>query len=326
MYTSRENVIRSIRFQTPDRLAHDFPGKWGSDFDFTGMSPSPDSRPASGTDEWGAVWQNLGKTQLGEVKDYPLKDWADFEKLSIPDIHDPGRWERLSEARDHAGDRFLLGHGISIYERIHFIRGLENTWADIYEAPDKLRELLDILVEMNLVAVRKFADAGVDGWMFPDDWGLQNRLMISPASWRKFWKPAYARIYQASHEAGMLNFLHSCGYIVDILDDLIEVGLDAIHMDQQENMGLEQLGRRFGGRLTFFSPVDIQTAMHRSLDEVRSYCRQMARLLGRPEGGFIPRWYTDPAGAGHTQEAIDAMCEEFLLISREMYGGEAVGV
>ena len=112
--------------------------------------------------------------------------------------------------------------------------------------------------------------------------------------------------------------MHSCGYIVDILDDLIEVGLDVIHMDQQQNMGLEVLGRRFGGRLTFFAPVDIQNTMvHGTLDEIRAYCRDMVRQLGRPEGGFIPRWYSDPAGAGHRQEAIDAMCQEFLRLSAE---------
>jgi len=43
----------------------------------------------------------------------------------------------------------------------------------------------------------------------------------------------------------------------------------------------------------------------------------MVRLLGRQEGGFIARWYGDPVGAGHRQEAIDAMCEEFLALSRK---------
>jgi uroporphyrinogen decarboxylase len=86
-------------------------------------------------------------------------------------------------------------------------------------------------------------------------------------------------------------------------------------MDQQENMGLELLGRRFGGRLTFYSPVDIQFTMARgNLDEIRAYARDMVRLLGRPNGGFIPRWYSDPKGAGHTPEAVDAMCEEFLRL------------
>lgn len=320
MMTSREVVRRAIEFARPDRLPRDLPGDYGSDFAWCGPSPSPDDRPLRGVDEWGAVWDNIGISKLGEVKEFPLKRWEDWAQLKIPDIHAPRRWEALRDARAKAGARFLVGAGISIYERVHFIRGLENTWMDIFDAPDRLRELLRILVAMNLAAIERLADAGADGFIFCDDWGLQNRLMIDPVHWRKFWKPAYAEIYRAAHARGLLTFLHSCGYIVDILDDLIEVGLNVIHMDQQENMGLERLGRRFGGRLTFFSPVDIQTAMHKPLKDVRAYCRKMAQHLGRPEGGFIARWYTDPQGAGHRQAAIDAMSDEFLKISRAMYG------
>lgn len=313
--TSREVVAQTIRFQSPSRLAYDFPQPYGSDFVWVGMSPSTDERPRSGVDEWGAVWANIGASILGEVKDFPLKDWSDYGQLHIPDIHEPRRWEHMKAARQQAGDKFLLGHGVSIYERLHFIRGLENTWIDIFESRDALCQLIDILVEHNLVAIEHYAAAGFDGLITGDDWGLQNRLMIAPATWRDIWKPRYARIYRAAHDAGLFTFLHSCGYIVDILDDLIEIGLDVVHMDQQENMGLELLGKRFGGRITFFAPVDIQkTMIYGTLDEIRVYCRQMAQYLGAYQGGFIPRWYTDPAGAGHRREAIDVMCQEFLSL------------
>lgn len=322
MLTSRDNVRRAISFQGPEWLPHDFPADFGTDFAGVGMNPSPDLRPVGGrgVDEWGAVWENISTSQVGEVKEFPLKSWDDFLTFQIPDIRDPNRWVNMADARANAGDKFLFGYGISLYERVHFLRGLENTWLDIYEEPERLGELLDILVEMNVYAIEQFAAAGVDALIFPDDWGLQNRLMISPEKWREIWKPRYHRVYQTAHNAGLHTFLHSCGHIVDILDDLIEIGLDVIHMDQQENMGLELLGERFGGRLTFYSPVDIQTAMHRSDDDIRSYARQMVKLLGRPEGGIMPRWYTDPKAAGHTEHALKIMCEEFFTISKEMYG------
>lgn len=316
--TSREIVAKTIRFGSPDRMPYNFPEKYGTDFAFANMSPSPDDRPMGKgtiTDEWGAVWDNIGICKLGEVKECPLEDWKDFPRLRIPDIRDPQRWKILEGVRDTAGDKFLLAGGISIYERVHFIRGLENTWTDIYQAREQLCELIDILVEMNLFTIEKYAQAGVDGLIFCDDWGLQDRLMISPDKWRQIWKPRYERIYSAAHDKGMYTFLHSCGYIVDILDDLIEIGLDVIHMDQQMNMGLKLLGSRFGGRITFFSPADIQAIMTKdALDDIRIYCQDMVKTLGRPNGGFIPRWYEDPVGAGHSQEAVDAMCEEFLRI------------
>jgi len=316
--TSREVVRRTIRFEGSDRLPYALAPNYGSDFAEAGMSPSPDTRPKKGLDEWGCDWDNIGISNLGEVKEYPLKDWNDWNKLKIPDIRSAARWKDLEGARKRAGDKFLLAGGISLYERVHFLRGLENTWADTLVAPDELGRLIDVLVDMNLYAIGRYAEAGADGYIFCDDWGLQNRLMISPESWRSIWKPKYARVYKTAHEAGLLTFLHSCGYIADILDDLIEIGLDVIQMDQQENMGLDFLGDRFGGRITFWCPVDIQNAMVRgSAQEIRDYCRKMAATLGRPKGGFIAKWYPDPVGAGHSPEAIKAMCEEFLKLSRE---------
>lgn len=91
-----------------------------------------------------------------------------------------------------------------------------------------------------------------------------------------------------------------------------------IQMDQQENIGVARLGREFGGRITFWCPVDIQQTMVRgALDEIRAYARAMVQTLGRSEGGLMAKWYGDPAGAGHQDEAIEAMCETFVTLSRQ---------
>ena len=315
--TPREVVARTIRFQGADRIPYTLAEPYGSDVAEINMQPSTDARPRTGTDEWGCLWNNIGICNLGEVKAPALKEWADWSTLRIPDIKDPKRWAPLAGARERAGDKFLLAEGISLYERVHFIRGLENAWMDIHTNPDELGRLIDILVEMNLYAIQQYAAAGADGFMWCDDWGLQDRLMISPDAWRTIWKPRYARVYEAAHKAGLLTFMHSCGDITAILNDLIEAGLDVIKMDQQENMGVERLGREFGGRITFWCPVDIQATMvHGTMDEIRAYCRKLVACLGRPKGGFIAKFYDDPVGAGHRQEAIDTMCEEFLKLSR----------
>jgi uroporphyrinogen-III decarboxylase len=235
-------------------------------------------------------------------------------------VSDPARWEVVPEQIRDSGDRFIPGWGLSIYARVHYLRGLENAWTDIYLEPERLGRLIDLLTELNLEAIRRYAEAGAHAIFTADDWGWQDRLMIDPEKWREIWKPRYARMYAAAHEAGLFTMLHSCGYIVDILDDLIEAGLDVIQMDQQRNMGLEVLGERFGGRITFYCPPDIQTAMQWPLPELRAYCRQMVECLGREEGGFIAGLYPSPESVGHTPAATEAACEEFLKISEERYG------
>ena len=318
--TSRDVVKKTLNFETPDRYAYSFPEPYGSDIYSTGMNPCPDQRPRNGYDLWGCLWECFNNTMLGEVKESPLKDWKDFEKLTIPTIDLEGAWDSIYTAREAAGDKYLLGNMISIYERVHFVRGLENTWCDIIEEPDNLKMFVNLLADMNIEIIHRYSKLGIDGVISCDDWGLQNRLMISPTSWREIWKPAYKRVYDAAHKHGIDTFLHSCGYIIDIIENLIEIGLNALHMDQQENMGLENLSR-FRGRITFYAPADTQTIMPEgNPDKIRAYCRKMALCLGTKEGGFIPRWYTDPKSVGHSEESIDIMVKEFLKISDEIYG------
>ena len=131
------------------------------------------------------VWETLSGENTGTYIVGRLgQHWADFDKLSHPDVHDAKRWTAVAGARGQVRDKYLLGGGVSLYERVHFLRGLENTWLDIHDAPQELGRLLDLLVEMNLAAISYYAAADYDGFIFCDDWGLQNRLMIAPAIWR----------------------------------------------------------------------------------------------------------------------------------------------
>jgi len=313
--TPREIIKRTIEFNSPERLAMTLREPYTNDMHYAGMVKSVDKRPRSGIDEWGAVWENIGVCNLGEVKDFPLKDWSDFDRLNIPDPTEEWRWEGFGERVRQGGDKYVVSLGISLYERIHFIRGLENTWTDIYDERDNLEMLLDILKDMSHYYIKRMGGAGVDGYFFTDDWGLQNSLMISPDHWRQIWKPRYAELFEACHENGMHTFMHSCGYIIDILDDLIEIGLDVIQMDQQENMGLDNLSK-YNGRITFYCPVDIQQTLAWGTDEqIRAYCHEMFTKLGSTKGGFIAKFYGDPVGAGHSEEALESMFSEFEKIS-----------
>ncbi len=322
MTTSREIVRSAIHFCSHYRVPRSLSDEYGgSDFVDIAMSPHPDRRPRQSgvsVDEWNCVWENIGICKLGEVKVAPLAEATDWQNhLTIPDVTAPERWiepaARASEAQKDG--KYIIASGIALYERLHFLRGMENLWMDIYLNPDELREMIAMLVKMNLEAIERYAACGADGYMFCDDWGLQDRLMIAPESWREFWKPAYKEVYEACHKHGMDTILHSCGYIVDILDDLIECGLDVIQMDQQQNMTLDLLSERFRGRIAFWCPVDIQNMMIKgSCEEIKAYAREMFEKLATDHGGFLSGYYADPVGSGHKVEAIQAMAEVFTQL------------
>lgn len=314
--TGRERVRRAVLFQGPDRIPRALPEPWGTDFFGVGISPDPNWSPSvEGEDEWGCVWKKdpAGKT-MGQVVTHPLTDYSMLDDYVFPNYDLPERYAAAKEnVPGNTEQKFALaGIPLSFIHRLEYLRGHVEAWTDPYEHPEQLCALLDRMADIAIGAIGHLSGLGVDGVFSCDDWGLQDRPMLSPGIFREFFKPHYARVYRAAREQGMLTFLHSCGHIADLLDDFIDADLQVIQMDQQENMGVEELSRRFGGRLCFWCPVDIQNTMVRgTLDDIRNYARKLIESFGRFNGGFISKWYGSPDAVGHTQERIAAMSEAF---------------
>ncbi|MFP4055642.1 MAG: uroporphyrinogen decarboxylase family protein [Candidatus Brocadiia bacterium] len=319
MMPSRELVERAATFQGPERVPRDLPQPWGTDFFHIGAGPDPRWQPSvEGEDEWGCVWQKLDGRTMGQVKGHPLDDYARLDDFPFPDYDLPARYEQARQRVREAGEKFVIaGIPLQLMHRLDYLRGNANAMMDPYDHPQELGRLLDIMADIAIDAVRHLAAIGAHGIISADDWGLQDRLFVHPDTFRAFFKPRYHRVYRAAHEAGLVTFLHSCGYITEILDDLVEAELDVIQMDQQENMGVERLGQRFGGRLAFWCPVDIQqTMVHGTLDDIRAYARKLIDTLGRYDGGFMAKWYPAPQAVGHSEERIAAMAEAFVAHGR----------
>ncbi len=144
--------------------------------------------------------------------------------------------------------------------------------------------------------------------------------MVSPEVWRKFWKPRYKKVYHFAHQKNILTFLHCCGYITDIIGDLIETELDVLQLDQQENMGVEKLSALFGGKICFWCPVDIQNTMIKgSTEDVKNYAKKLIDSFGKFNGGFMAKTYPSPEAIAHCKEKTDAMCKTFVNYGGKFY-------
>ncbi len=326
--TSREIVKRAVTFQGPERIPYDLPPEFGSDFLHVGPDPDPSWKPTIQTetrweDEFGCIWERLpGDVTMGQVKFHPLSDYSDWSKVRFPNYEKKERYiTAKKKIEENKEEKFVLAQiPFSLIHRLEYLRGHEAGWTDPYLYPEQLDKLLDKLCEIAMVCIERFSEIGVDGICSADDWGFQDRLMVKPEIWYKVWKPKYEKVYKFARDKGILTFLHSCGYIVDILDGLIESNLNVIQMDQQENMGVEYLSKRFGGRICFWCPVDIQNTMVKgSIEDVRNYAKKLIDYFGKFNGGFIAKWYPSPQAVGHTQEKIRAMAETFIVYGGNFY-------
>lgn len=236
-------------------------------------------------DEWGCRFENLYDGMLGLVRDPVIGRWTDADGFRTP-----GRTLLVDvdaiNAFCDATDRFVLaGSIVRPFERLGFLRTAERALADLVEQPPPFLDLLGRLARHYLSEVEAWAATRVDAVFIMDDWGGQDRLLVAPEVWRELFKPIYAGFCRAAHRAGKFVFMHSDGWILDIVPDLVEIGVDALN-SQIACMGAPALGR-FRGRLTFWGEVDRHAVLAMgSLADVRRAVEEAhAHLSAR--GGVI---------------------------------------
>lgn len=332
--TPRERVIRALEFRGPDRAPRDLwylPGvaqfrqheldamlaRYPIDFAQPAVRYGPAHR-AKGTpnrigrysDEWGCVWSVAEDGVVGEVKVHPLAEWDALRSFGPPWEVLRGADFRETNASCAATDRFVRGNtSIRLFERMQFLRGVENLFLDLAYLPSELYTLRDMVHEYYLREIGLWAKTDVDAIFFMDDWGSQSNLLISPELWRAVFKPCYRDYCREIKRAGKFVFFHSDGFIGPILGDLVEIGVDAINT-QLFCMDIEAIARAFKGKITFWGEICRQQILPLGTpDDVRAAVMRVRRALDDGTGGVIAQceWGNiDPA------ENIAAVFEAWL--------------
>lgn len=186
-------------------------------------------------------------------------------------------------------DRYVIGHWWSLYyETLNYLRGVENAFCDIMLEQDKVIRLFEGLEQYFFSMVDQFvATWQVDGIWFGDDYGMQDRMMISPELFRDLFKPFLSRFAKKVKSHGLDLFMHTCGDITPIIPDLIEAGVDVLHPIQPGTMDAQQVVKDFGDQLTFFVGADIQHVLiEGSPEDIRSHVKELSDIFS-PSGGFL---------------------------------------
>jgi len=238
-------------------------------------------------DEWGCEFENKVKGIIGEVKNPIVKDedWADFSNVKIPRELLEINIEKINDFCKNT-DKFVFGGCTPRpFEQLQFIRGTEDLYVDIALESEGLNKALKIMHEFYCELMEVWAKTDVDALNMMDDWGSQNSLLISPKAWVKLFKPCYKDYIDIAHSHGKKIFMHSDGYILDIIPHLIELGLDAVN-SQVFCMGLENL-EQYAGKITFWGEIDRQHILpYGTKDEVQNAVLKAKKHLWK-NGGAI---------------------------------------
>ncbi|MGQ9729649.1 MAG: uroporphyrinogen decarboxylase family protein [Candidatus Zipacnadales bacterium] len=307
--TNKERVYAAFAHEQPDRTPYcigftekaynamvayygsaDFLKLIDNCFHNVTANPGPLQREISDTvwqDEFGVQWDRSIDRDIGNVCNCVIPE-RDLTHLQLPDPRAPAKFEGFA-ARVAAGygKCVQFSIGFSLFERAWTMRGMENLFVDMIEAPEFVDELLDAICDYNVALVEQAVQYDIDAVHFGDDWGSQRGLLMGRRLWERFLKPRLARQYAAAKRAGKFVTIHSCGMVQELFPQLIEIGLDCFNPFQPEVMDPYEMKRQFGDQLSFWGGVSTQKLLpYGTPDEVRAECRRLMVEVGR-NGGYI---------------------------------------
>jgi uroporphyrinogen decarboxylase len=243
--------------------------------------------PGMYEDEWSVVWDRRIDKDIGTPVNCPLESGR-IEDLKPPDPDDPARFAHFDPLIEANGQRYLLvKFSYSLFERAWALRGMENLLVDFVQNRGFAEDLLDAICEYNLALIKNLTAYPIDGIYFGDDWGSQRGLLMSPDMWRSCVRPRLKRMYDLAHTQGYDVFIHSCGDISAVLNDLVGIGLNVFNPFQPEVMDVRSVMAEYTGRLAFYGSLSIQkTLPFGSREEVAEEVENRLSLARR-YGGLI---------------------------------------
>ena len=213
-----------------------------------------------------------------------IRSWEDFERYAWPKIEatDFFPYEYLnSHLPDGMG--LIVSHGAGVFEHLYRLFSYEGLCLAVYDSPDLVQAVSNRIGELMVAYYEHLLDLDRVIILFPgDDMGFRTGTLIGPEQLRQYVLPWHKRFAAMAHQRGLPYFLHSCGNLAKIMEDLIiEVGIDGKHSFEDAILPVEDFQRRYGDRIAVLGGVDV----HRLTTGTPEQVRQRVRFLIDTCGG-----------------------------------------
>lgn len=246
-----------------------------------------------------------------------IDDWDELDDV-LASFPDPEYVDLLPYNPPEDGRYRLATFWHGLFERLWFLRGMENALTDFYLYPDEIHRLFDRLTEFYCrIMERARNEVNADGMFTSDDIGTQAGPFFSPEVFDEFFMPYYKRLFDKAHELGMHFWLHTCGNIESFIPKFIDIGLDVLHPIQKYTMNEVDIAQKYGDKICIWAGFDVQQIIpYGTPEDVRAEVRYMIDAYALREGRLVLT-----LGNGATQDTPFASAEALLEESYN-YGKE----
>ena len=225
----------------------------------------------------------LTEHSLEAVKSFPLPDYKDEDLYR--------RTAAQMSAIDSRGRASALAMGAeTLFEVSWPWVGIEEFLVMMLTEPEVCEVILDRFTEMRLWQLETYAKYGrYDILWLGDDISNQHGMMIPPDLWRALLKPRLKAVIDCAkhYQPDGLVFYHTCGNPTEVVDDLIEAGVDILNPVQPEACDPAEFKQKWGHRLSFWGTVGVQSTLpFGTVEDVRAEVKERIETVGRG-GGFL---------------------------------------
>ena len=224
---------------------------------------------------------------ISTTKRGPVQTMADLDSYPWPDPEtvDCSNLE-IAASMLPQGMGIISGVG-GIFTRTWMILGYEHFCYSLADNPELVARVFERVGRIQSEVLRRVIKMPkVFAIWYGDDLAYTEGLLTSPQLLRERLFPWMEELAGISHQAGMPFILHSDGALWSILDDLIALGLDALHPIEPKAMDINEVKRRYGRQLALFGNIDLGYTLTRGTpSEVREEVRQRIRDIA-PGGGY----------------------------------------
>ena len=268
MLTARENFIETIKGGNPDRFVNQYEALGlirANPIAASGGYPRQPGETA--VDAWGVTHTfepgTPGPFPVHDDEHKILKDITKWrEQVKVPNLIFPdAMWDGMKAAMvdpiDTNEQILTLFYPVGLFERAHYLMGIEECLMALLEEPEEMHELLDVLTEYEIgYAEQVCAHWPIEAVFHHDDWGTQKSSFMSPAMFEEFFLPRYKKIYDTYRRLGVKYIIHhNDSYSANLVPQMIEMGIDVWQGCLTTN-DLPALISQYGGQISFMGGID----------------------------------------------------------------------
>lgn len=227
--------------------------------------------------------ESLSQNEGGVIEDaasFEAYDWPDPDRADYPRIHELARL--LPE-----GAKFLPMWPGGVLENMTDLVGFETLCYLLADEPELVGRIADAIGSRLFRYYEHLLEYDcVGAVMLNDDWGHKTQTMFSPEDMRTYIFPWHKRIVELAHSAGRPAFLHSCGNLRQVWDDIIDdMRFDAKHSYEDIIQPVEEAYEQYGGRIAILGGLDIDFLCRSEPDAVYRRAKEMLERT-QDRGGY----------------------------------------